>query len=83
MISREQAQLIAESKLARSGRGVRDVVSADEVARPPLLYAGPDLARCWIAYVDMPDRGPQESTVIVIDRETGDVVYEGGAHDEG
>jgi len=86
MIDRESAQAIAETYLRGVGwgYGISTVRLLAEVGRGPTLYNGPDLSRCWLAYVDMresPWLGP--STVILIDQETGEVLYAGGANDEG
>jgi hypothetical protein len=76
---------IAESAALANGVrvGIHEVLSLEEVSRPPVFYAGPDLARCWIAYVDAPIRGIHSSTIVLVDRGTGVVQYVGSANDEG
>jgi hypothetical protein len=48
------------------------------------MYNGPDLSRCWIAYLESCEqRIIQSSTIVLIDREDGVVRYVGSANDEG
>lgn len=86
LVSREEAATIAEEYLSyhESGsRRIRKVCALDEVSAVPTLYNGPDLSTCWIAYVATPMRGLQSSTIVLVSRHTGDVLYAGSAHDEG
>jgi hypothetical protein len=46
-------------------------------------YRLPDPRRCWVAYIAIPVFGPQASEIIMVDKKSGEVVYVGGAHDEG
>ncbi len=86
MISREQAAEIAKSDVLAHGLGigVRAVLLPEELTgRGPVLY-GVDLGDCWIAYIEQ-SGGPAQrsSTIVVIGRENGQVVYRGSANDEG
>lgn len=86
MIDRDSAQAIADAYVRGVGwrYGVSEVRRVGEVGRPPTLYNGPDMWRCWLAYVDMRGSGwLGPSTVILINKETGEVLYAGGANDEG
>lgn len=89
-LSREEALAIVRDHLEATGRAalsVKKVVSLAEIDwRPPLVY-GQDLEACWIAYVERPQPaggwmiGP--SHVVLVSRESGKVVYDGSASDEG
>jgi hypothetical protein len=90
MISRKQAAGIARDFAVANGLGVRvhHVVRLDEIAgrRPlPFLGFGKVLGdQCWLAYID--DDRPlslRSSTIVVVDPDTGSVVYGGSANDEG
>ena len=85
MISREQARAIGESAaLAHGvGSGVHDVQDATQAPGRLNIYNHPDLSRCWLAYVDRPLIGLCSSVVILIDKESGAVLYAGSANDEG
>lgn len=90
-VSREGALEIANAFLFSGqssicGNGIEGVYSLEElkgrrlVVRPWSL----DLSHCWIAYVARPFTGMlYSSDVIVVDKETGAVLYAGSAHDEG
>ena len=88
MVTRHEALRIAEEFLARdpvphSGRRIRDVFGVDELPiREPTLY-GIDVARCWIAYIDRPLRGIMSSEVVLVSKDSGEIVYAGSANDEG
>lgn len=66
------------------GVDIYRVLSLDEMTgRAPCLY-GVSLSDCWIAYVET--SGPpalRASTIIVIDRASGRIIYRGSANDEG
>jgi hypothetical protein len=87
VISRGQARAIAET--AALGRGlacsIRAICLEEElITRPPSIYNGPEIARCWIAYGEGVNPWViQSSTVILIDRKDGVVHYVGSANDEG
>jgi hypothetical protein len=86
LISREEARAIAESTILERGlgSGVRGLYLVEEITwRLPNLYAGPDLAECWIAYAERPVRGIGESCVVLISKNAGKVLHAGGANDEG
>ena len=86
MLSRDQAAEIAraDAQEHQLGFDVYKVLSLDEIeGSVPSLY-GVSLNGCWIAYIE--PIGPQalhSSTIIVIDRASGRVVYRGSANDEG
>jgi hypothetical protein len=62
---------------------VRYVYGFDELPfRAPMLY-GVDVARCWMAYVDRPLRGLMSSEIVLVAKDSGDIVYSGSANDEG
>jgi hypothetical protein len=85
-VSREGARAIAEAYVAQrdvGARRVRNVCALNEATPAPTLYDGPDLSNCWIAYVDTPLRGLQSSTIVLVSRDTGEVLYAGSANDEG
>lgn len=85
-VSREAAAEIAV-RYARDrhlGWEVAKVLSEDEISsRKPFLFDVP-LTNSWIAYLkaDHPMM-IQSSTIVVIDRASGRVVYGGSAFDEG
>ena len=90
-LTRDEARQMAESHLAalqeegrfRDASGIGEVVRIGEVqVQAPRLYNTPLEGR-WIAYLKMPLRGLQSSTILVIDDATGDLVYSGSANDEG
>lgn len=85
MISREQARAIAES--AMMARGARlNILAVHDLSerRGPRIYAGPDLRRCWLAYVDdVPIGSLASGTVGLIDKQSGEVLYVGGSNEEG
>ncbi|MDQ6871216.1 MAG: hypothetical protein M3037_04300 [Gemmatimonadota bacterium] len=86
MVDRESAVRIAEKEIVARGlgTGVRSVLGFDELkVRAPVLYRGPDLRKCWIAYAERPLRGLFASNIVLIDRESGEVLYSGSANDEG
>lgn len=86
MISRERARGIAESAALARGliRSIEAVCLKEElITRAPSIYNGPDLARCWIAYLASDPWIIQTSTVALIDRVDGVVRYVGPANDEG
>jgi len=62
---------------------VRDV---SDVGRPPMPYLASTttrLADCWIAYLTSRHLALQPSQIVLVSKETGDVVYFGSANDEG
>jgi hypothetical protein len=86
MISRGQARAVAESAIL--ARGMANSVwtiwlEEEAVTRAPSIYEGPDLSRCWIAYLESDPWIIQSSTVVLIDRNDGVVRYVGTANDEG
>lgn len=93
-ITREGARAIADQYLARprgdglpvSGTGIGAVLRLKEIKScQPCIYGLPDdrLRACWIAYVARPVRGLASNEVIVIDAETGTILYAGSANDDG
>lgn len=88
MLTREQAQTIAESALAGDTRlsGVSKVLSWDEIIsrKPVSLFDSVDWENCWLAYAEYSDWSILRSSIIVaIHKESGRVLYHGDAHDEG
>lgn len=86
MISREEALSIAAAEIItrRLGTGAREALLAHERSgRLPLLYNGPNLADCWIVYAERPLVGLRSSSVVLVSRESGAVLYAGSASDEG
>ncbi len=84
MISREQAASIAAetAKALGFGTGVDKVLELPEIDR--LQVYGHDFANCWVAYIARTDwQGLQASTIVAVDKWTGQVVYTGSAYDEG
>lgn len=85
MITRAQARAIAESALlARSSDyRISSMYDGAEGTRRLGLYRLPDPRQCWVAYIAIPVSGPQPSEIIMVDKESGVVVYVGSANDEG
>lgn len=92
-VTRRGARAIAERYLAHSegdgrsmaGTGIREVLRLREIRfRQPCIYCLPDdrLRACWIAYVARRGRGRAGNDVIVIDADTGAILYAGPANDE-
>lgn len=85
-IDRLEAQRIAAEVIAERGMGsgARAALLLEELSSPPPnLYNGPKLADCWIVYAQRPELGIRASTVVLVSRATGAVLYAGSAHDEG
>ncbi|MGH8526385.1 MAG: hypothetical protein ACREXY_19915 [Gammaproteobacteria bacterium] len=88
-ITRQEALAIAEAFLGAAdhgipGRRVSKVLAPHELSCRPAIYLVRDkLEDCWIAYVITPLRGLQSSSIVLVSRATGAVVYAGGANDEG
>lgn len=89
-VTRLEALTTARNHLENTGRGgltVSRLCSVEEIdTRRPSVY-GHDLHSCWIAYVERPQ--PEGSFIIgashilLVSKETGEVVYDGPANDEG
>lgn len=86
MISREAALTIAKAHAMSNGlgRGISQVLLPEEITwRKPRLY-NVELNNCWVAYVDKLYLGGLESSVVIIvNRDSGAVVFAGDASDEG
>lgn len=86
MISREQAAEIAKVDAMAHGLGnvVSSVETLDEiVSRKPVPF-DVSLDGCWIAYIKNPLLAELcSSIIVVVDRNSGIVVYRGSANDEG
>lgn len=86
MVSRDEAAEIARNDVQthQLGLGVSKILSIDEITgRLPYVY-NVSLSECWIAYVEtLPLLALDSSTIVVIARDTGKVVYHGSASDEG
>lgn len=86
MISRDRAREVAESVVVtqKLGSGVHNVVSVEEIlGRAPSIYGAPNLVGVWVAYVARELVGLRASSVVLVSKSTGDVVYAGSAKDEG
>lgn len=90
-ITREQAVGIATEHLGREpefvGARIRRVVAWEEMTwrRPSIFNAPPGIACSWVAYLEFPNEPPTScsSTIIMVSRTTGAVLYAGDANDEG
>jgi hypothetical protein len=86
MVTKEQAQAIAAAYLRTRGLAerVREVCDGAD-GGPRGLYGVPDLATCWIVYLVHPHsgRGLYSSTILLVEKAGGVVVYHGSARDEG
>ncbi len=86
MISREQAADIARTAALNSQLGfeIDKVVTPEEITwAPPRLY-GVSLSNCWIVYLEsLAPLALCASTIVVINRDSGKIVYRGSANDEG
>jgi hypothetical protein len=96
-VTREAARRIAEAYLAEppgTGARVGTIRRWSEIlgGLPGLYWTRPNtppsperLARAWVAYLEEP--GPtlmlRSSTIVIVDGETGAILYAGDAHDEG
>ena len=89
MITREQAIEIADEVRREHmlGRSVTRVNTWEELGTgTPTLYFTGNMTQnsLWIAYIEpLQLFGLQSSTIVAIDRETGEVMYHGSANDEG
>lgn len=89
MISREEAFAIADEvrKERMLGQRVERVLAWHEITNPlPSIYLTGSISRdsLWIAYIEpLQLLGLHSSIIVAIDRETGEVVYQGSAGDEG
>ena len=90
-ITREQAVRIATEHLSREPKlvcaRIRRVVAWQELTwrRPSLFNAPPGIERRWVAYLEFPNEPPMScsSTIVIVSRTTGAVLYVGDANDEG
>jgi hypothetical protein len=90
-VTREQAQRIATEHLGRVlefiGARIRRVVAWEEMTwrRPSIFNAPPGIESSWVAYLEFPNEPPMScsSTIIIVSRTTGAVLYAGDANDEG
>jgi hypothetical protein len=86
VISRDEALRVGAAEIAKRGigTGARAAYLHSEIDwRAPLLYGGPNLDDCWIVYAERPITGLESSTIVLVSRETGAVLYAGSAYDEG
>ena len=92
LITREQARALAEEFLdrteglpRRSGEDITGVYDLREIRWPhPSLYGVSfDLQDTWIVYVRDESISIQSSTIVVVSKQTGDILYCGSASDEG
>jgi len=89
-ISRSEAFDIANKYVKtcplEEGVGIRKIVSIEEIVwRRPCIYNYPDekMKNYWIAYVNIPKEMISSSTILLISKETGEIIYVGSANDEG
>jgi hypothetical protein len=86
VISRDQAYEIAKQDALDNelGFNVNGVFLPEEIASAlPVIYGVP-LENCWVAYIKSPEPlGLRSSIIIIVDRESGEVIYRGSANDEG
>ncbi|MBV5337046.1 MAG: hypothetical protein J0653_03470 [Deltaproteobacteria bacterium] len=86
MITRDAARALAMYDALRHGLGntVLDVLLPVEIYGPfPMVY-NVSLDNCWIAYVENSGQPAlRSSTIILVCRERGEIIYRGSAHDEG
>jgi len=86
-VTRVHAASIAADRICQAPGfdGLLTVLSLDEIrfARPHIFQDSFDLSTCWVAYARPRLLRIEASHVIVISAESGDVVYEGSANDEG
>jgi hypothetical protein len=87
MISREDARAIVDEYLRKDGSNrttIGPAVAIDE--RPRILPYWPHkipLQECWIVFIDSPLIAITSSTVAIVAKESGDILYVGSASDEG
>jgi len=85
VITREDASRIAQQAAIerKLGAAIAQVLRLEEMEfRRPSIY-NHSLDGCWIAYVEHTSFQMQASTIVVINDQTGAVVYAGSANDEG
>ncbi len=90
-ISREEAAEIAERFLEDSGRRSFSIRNIWDIWELKLRRPNPHFVthirwdHCWIAYLEGPLSGImlKSSDIIVISKETGEILYSGDANDEG
>jgi hypothetical protein len=81
-VTRERAAVIATKALA--GCGLAETLAVDELRAPVNVYPRRgDIWNCWIAYAKQEGFGFHSSRLALVDRDTGEVLYVGSAHDEG
>ena len=89
-ISRKEAKKIIESHISsilEQYVKIEKIISSDEASHslPNIYNLKEPIDDCWIAYLKFPIRysvGFQSSTVIIISKKTGEVIYSGTAYDE-
>ena len=85
-VSRDTARDIAENHVLSNGlgKGISKVLLPEEITwRKPNVY-GVELKNCWVAYVEeFHFAGLGSSVVVLVDRESGTVIFGGDAGDEG
>lgn len=85
-LDRAEALRIAVKEIQSRGlgSGAKEAFLQEEIGVTfPGIYSCPNLAECWIVYADAPILGLQSSSVVLISRTTGAVLYAGSAYDEG
>lgn len=84
-ISREDAKSIAETFITSNGfgRGVNKVLLPEEYSGRLPYLSGVEIDNCWMAFVEKEVFGLESSHVVLVDRESGEIVFSGRVSDEG
>ena len=87
-MTRDEARRIASDYLRQRGRdvGIRHVLLWDEITfRKPAPYFSGSVRPedCWVCYLESQGWMLASSEIVLVARETGEVVYAGSASDEG
>lgn len=86
MISRDEAAALAEAHVRKNNSRISAVYAFEEIpgSRPCLYWhSTTPLEDCWFAYLEQTGVTICSSTIVVIDRADGAVLYFGSANDEG
>lgn len=82
MVSKEVAKATAERHLFGLLR--REIAAVDGAGTAINVYGLPQaVSDCWVVYVPQPRPPRRSSVVILVSKESGEVIYYGGANDEG
>ena len=85
MIDKKKALEIADSRIFDTERYELKAVWGDNVRRGLLIYGERDWSNTWAVFVSRKSQGNilNSSYVVVIQRETEEVIYQGYINDEG